>query len=39
MGLKKLNKNHAFGGKYLKPMPSVRIVNTDIFDDPTCPAR
>lgn len=29
--------SHAFGGKYLELVPSERIVNTDLFDDPNLP--
>jgi len=30
---------HAFGGKYLELVPSERIVNTDVFDDPNLPGQ
>jgi uncharacterized protein YndB with AHSA1/START domain len=30
-------QSHSFGGKYLELVPSERIRNTDIFDDPNLP--
>jgi uncharacterized protein YndB with AHSA1/START domain len=32
-------QTHAFGGKYLELVPNEKIVNTDIFDDPSLPGQ